>query len=556
MTKKIFLILIILLAFLLRFYKLDVYPAVNADEASNGYDAYSLIKTGMDQHGRSWPLTFQSFNDFKPGLHVYLTVPFVAVLGLNEWSVRIPGALLGVLSVWILYLLVKELFKNERFAVLSAFLLAISPWHIQFSRGGWEVNTATFLLMTGLLFLFRGLNTVNNFKRARSLIWSSLFLVASLYSYHSVRIIVPLLGLAVLALYGKRIFRNFKPYLTFGIVSLALLIPLVFDLLSPGALSRVAGVGLFADKGPINRINEQRGEHDKVVAGFGKLFHNKAVNYGLAFVGNWATHYQGEFLFMSGDLIERNKVPETGEMYLFDILFLAVGLVAVAKIVFRDPTGGNAGSAWKFVTAWLLMAPVASALTFQSPNALRSQNMVIPLTIVSAYGLYTIGEWLSARKVNKRMRDISYFLIITVIVWCFARYQHMYWDHMSKVYPYSSQYGVRELVSYVSGREAEYKDIIVTTRYDQPYILFLFYMHYPPSEFQGGHTLSSRDEFGFSTVAGFGKYHFESIDFDSAKKNYPNSLIIGTSSEIPDAVNVVERIYGTNGFEYFKVVRN
>jgi len=68
--------------------------------------------------------------------------------------------------------------------------------------------------------------------------------------------------------------------------------------------------------------------------------------------------------------------------------------------------------------------------------------------------------------------------------------------------------------------------------------------------------LTSKDEFGFSTVADFVKYHFGSIDFSSMQSNYPNSLIIGTPGEIPQSANIVKRIYGTNGFEYFDVVSN
>src|SRR3989304_9058383 len=98
--RKIFLILIILLAFILRFYRLGDDPALNADEAAIGYNAYSLIQTGHDEHGNSWPIHFQSFNDYKPGLYFYLVIPFVKLLGLNEWAVRIPGAFLGVATVY------------------------------------------------------------------------------------------------------------------------------------------------------------------------------------------------------------------------------------------------------------------------------------------------------------------------------------------------------------------------------------------------------------------------------------------------------------------------
>src|SRR5260221_145851 len=112
--KKFILIAIIVLAFVLRFYHLNSYPALNADEASIGYDAYSLLQTGHDQHGNAWPIDFQSFNDYKAGLYVYVVLPFVKILGLNEWAVRIPNAFIGVLSVPVIYLLVLELFQKKK----------------------------------------------------------------------------------------------------------------------------------------------------------------------------------------------------------------------------------------------------------------------------------------------------------------------------------------------------------------------------------------------------------------------------------------------------------
>src|SRR3989338_3664765 len=99
--KRVVLIIIILLAAFLSLWRLDSYPALNADEAAIGYNAYSLIETGRDEHGNPWPIHFQSFNDYKPGLYFYLVLPFIKILGLNEWSVRIPNAFLGVLTVFI-----------------------------------------------------------------------------------------------------------------------------------------------------------------------------------------------------------------------------------------------------------------------------------------------------------------------------------------------------------------------------------------------------------------------------------------------------------------------
>lgn len=548
-------IAIIILASVLRFYKLGNYPALNADEAAIGYNAYSLILTGRDEHGNPWPIHFQSFNDYKPGFYFYLVIPFVKVFGLNEWAVRLPNAILGVASVYLIYLLIKELFQDNydfrltkylKFSLpeLSAFLLAISPWHIQFSRGGWEVNTATFLLLFGLYMFMKYVRT---YKYKNLLLFGTSFIL-SLYTYHAERVVAPLLFVGLLFIFWKNFKKKLSHLATVSLIFMVLLVPLGLDFTKNDIVSRAAGVGLFADPGPIERTNEQRSEHQNYDALVPKLFHNKVVNYGLTFLNNWGEHYWGEFLFVSGDSIQRDKVPETGEMYLFEIATLAAGLY----FIFRSLTEVRRSN--YLILFWLVIAPIPAALTFQSPHALRAENMVIPLVITSSYGLYqllfiTIGF----------SRILKYIILISISIlmsWNFARYIHMYYLHMSKAYPFSSQYGVKELVSFLSSSQKEYRNIVVTNRYDQPYILFLFYTKYPPNKFQGGHTLTPRDKYGFSTVTNFGNFVFKSIDWDQDKVLYPNSLLVGTDEEIPNEANVVKKIYGSNDYLYFKVVEN
>lgn len=552
LRKYWLIIAILILAVFLRFWKLDIYPALNADEAAIGYNAYSLIQTGLDEHGNPWPIHFQSFNDYKPGLYFYLVLPFVKFMGLNEWAVRLPGATLGVLTVLVLYLLIKELKIGNSLKIgnckleieeIAALFLAISPWHLQFSRGGWEVNTATFFMTLGVYMFLKAVKKPN----ILNFVLCTLYFVLSLYTYHAARVVVPLLALGLLTIYRSTIFRKQNTKLIIVSISLlvVLLIPLAKDLLSSNALSRAAGVGLFADSGPINRINEQRGEHGDPRNIIGRVLHNKVVNFGLAFAENWAAHYHGLFLFVSGDDIQRDKVPETGQMYLIDILFVLVGLI----VLFRNPQNSKSNS---LVIYWLFVAPVAAALTFQAPHALRSHNMIIPLVMISAIGLFEILDWTS-RLSSKKLTFTFYLLTFTFISWSFARYEHMYWTHMAKEYPYSSQYGAKEMVEYVSQNQDKYGDIFITNRYDQPYILFLFYSKYPPQEFQGSHALTTRDGFGFSTVSDFDKYHFGTVDLSSFKNIYPGSLIIGTPEEIPESANVIKRIYGTNAYEYFRV---
>ena len=556
LRNKLLLIGIILLAFILRFWKLDQYPALNADEAAIGYNAYSLQETGKDEHGNNWPIHFQSFNDYKPGFYFYLVLPFVKFLGLNEWAVRIPGATLGVLSVLVMHFLIKELFNDgkseigndgrttslRKLEILAPAFLAISPWHIHFSKGGWEVNTALFFMLLGLYLFFKGI------KNLPLLMLSGVSFVFSLYTYHSARIVIPLLGLGLLIIYRKRIRENLKNFILAGVVMLVAVLPLVKDFTRTDVVSRAAGVGLFADTGPLTRINEQRGEHSDFQGKIPRVLHNKLVNYGLALLKNWTDHFHGEFLFLNGDPIQRNKVPETGQMYLFDLVFTVAGLIYIFRYYYQNT------KSYSLIIWWLVIGPTAAALTFQSPHALRSQNMVIPLTFISALGLVYIIQLLRAQK--KLILEIGNWLLFILVIWQIARYEHMYWVHMAKEYQFSSQYGLKELASFVKENQNKYEKIIITDRYDQPYILLLFYLRYSPEKFQQEHILSSRDKFGFSTVRNFDKFEFRQIVWDIDQPKNPNSLLIGTDQEVPNEANIIKEIYGTNGYKYFEVVAN
>src|SRR5690606_18663454 len=323
----------------------------------------------------------------------------------------------------------------------------------------------------------------------------------SLYTYHAARIVVPLLGLGFLIFYWQDLLKNIKPVVISLLLGLILLIPLVKDLTGPAGISRAAGVGIFSDPGPLNEINEQRGEHPDLSSFSAKVFHNKPVNYSLAFLENYMEHFNGEFLFLSGDEIQRNRVPEHGQMYMIDVLFVIIGLFIFIKL-----------ENGRIIGWWLIVSPVAAALTFQSPHSLRAQNMVVPITIISAFGAWHLMKWFGETFLKTKLFvSVFQLSVFSIIAWSFLRYQHLYWVQMSRSYPFSSQYGVKDLVEYVKSVQDNYETVIITDRYDQPYILTLFYLKYPPSLFQNDHELTARDGFGFSTVRSFGKYRFTSI---------------------------------------------
>src|SRR4030043_303316 len=141
MEKKL-LFIIFLLALLLRVYKLGTFPiGFHIDEAKVAWNAYSILKTGKDDLGKSFSLYYNTFGDYRPTGIFYVTIPSIIIFGQSEFAVRFPSAFFGALTVISLYFFVAELMKSNKQKVkyslsgmTASFLLAVSPWHIETGR--------------------------------------------------------------------------------------------------------------------------------------------------------------------------------------------------------------------------------------------------------------------------------------------------------------------------------------------------------------------------------------------------------------------------------------
>lgn len=526
---------IFLLGLFLRIVWLDISPpGFNADEATLGYNAYSLIKTGKDEWGQSWPLTFKSFADYKPGLYVYLAIPFIALMGLTELAVRLPSILLGALSVVFIYLLSKEFFQKETMALSSAFLLAVSPWHLHYSRGAWETNVATFFILAGVWTFLKGL------RSSRWLWLAGLSLLASMYTYQSPRVIVPTLVLLATVFYGKKL--AVKTNIVLALTLLLLSVPLLLTFVGNTGLARFQGVSIFSDIGPLNRINQDRGEHQNPDSFWAKFYHNKLTNYGRNFLKGYLDHFSPDFLFINGDVIKRNKVPGMGQLYLFEMVTLILGVYFLLK---RKLEHG------KVVWWWLLVAPLAAALTFQTPHALRAHNMVVPLTLLSGLGLGVLIE-----KIWQLGGILKYWLLVPVgLVGLFfiSSYLDQYHLHLPKYYALEWEYGFSQMVPFIMENKERYKKIVITDRYDQPYVLLLFYARYDPMKYQQQSKKVMEGKFGFSTIASFDKFEFRPI----TKEEIPdglNTLFVGTKDEFSEFDVPLKVINFPNNTPAFKIV--
>src|SRR3990170_5673664 len=546
MSKNI-LISILILAAALRLFGLTRYPAgLNADEAALGYNAYSLMLTGKDEHGHAWPVNLESFGDFKPAFYSYFLIPFIKVFGLTELAIRLPSALAGILAVLFIYLLTKELtsLAGEFMGLTSALLLAISPWHLHFSRGAWEVNLATTFILLGTWLFLKWLKN----PKIIFLLLFTLNFTLSLYTYQSARVIAPLLGLGFLICYFPIFTKHLRQTITAGILLFLLLIPLTYNLITSDASSRFSAVGLLADAGPLNRVKEFRGQHGNPNSPLGRVLHNRPVIYSIQFMKNYLDHFNGAFLFISGDVIPRNRVPETGLLYMTDFILLFLGVIYLLRTSNYEPRTN-------IIWLWLFIAPVASALTFQTPHALRSQSLVIPLTIISSSGLFNLVNIILKLKI-KNLKFIAYGILFFGYFWQVSRYLHQYYIHYPQTYPFAWEYGFKELVAYTESVRDRYDQIMVTDKYDQPYILFLFYSRFPPAQFQGRHKLTLRDKYNFSTVREFDKYKFENTPWEKVRDIH-STLIVAAPEDIPEVgVNVVKTIYFPSNQPAFKIVSN
>ena len=131
---RICLVAIVVVALLVRVVGLNrVPPPLFRDEAEKGYNAYCLAQTGRDSEGRRLPLFINVFGTHTSAIYQYATTPFVALFDLEVWSVRLTAALVGVATVLVLFLLARALFDTPT-ALVAAAILAVSPWHVCFSR--------------------------------------------------------------------------------------------------------------------------------------------------------------------------------------------------------------------------------------------------------------------------------------------------------------------------------------------------------------------------------------------------------------------------------------
>ena len=215
MKKKVnfYLLAVLFLAIVLRFWKLGQVPhGMTWDEAAIAYNGFAIRTVHRDEWLKLMPVSFRSFGDYKAPLAIYLNGIFTWIFGMNLFAIRLSFALFSIVAILGIYLLVKEFFftnKNKEFlATLAAFILTVSPWHIHYSRLGFESGIALSFLIWTLYFLQLYLRK----EKLGILLGATLLATLNIYTYHSGKVTVPLLVVFFVIFNWQFFKKNGKSY--------------------------------------------------------------------------------------------------------------------------------------------------------------------------------------------------------------------------------------------------------------------------------------------------------------------------------------------------------
>jgi 4-amino-4-deoxy-L-arabinose transferase and related glycosyltransferases of PMT family len=465
-TKKgslIAALIIICLGAALRIAFLGSLPfGLNQDEASAGYEAWSILNYGIDRHGYSLPVLFKAWGSGQNVLYSYLSMPFIAIFGLSPFSIRLLSSLAGIATLPIFWLFARET-RGGMFSLAALLVLAVNPWHIMVSRWSLESNLLPFFLILGVYFMALSL------RRPSAIIPAAVSFALSLYAYGTAFIFLAMFlvfGVFWLIRYNAVRLPYFLPAF-----ALFILIALPITVCQINNVTGVTDMTLWGLSLP--KLTESRQAATTILGGG---ISSVTENYG-AFLS---------MLWNQSDGLSFNALPFYGIFYFFGLPFVIIGFAA-SLANFRECRNEI------LLIAALLISLLCSFLI--DPNINRMNMAWIPFIYFEAVGFYML-----LKKMKKFFVVPIFFLLIFT-----ALFADRYMYAMSSNPHYFP--GLQQAVEYVESREAE--TVHVTNYVNQPYVFVLFYSEISPYDFISTVNYVNLGA-AFEHVSGFGKYTFGS----------------------------------------------
>ncbi len=490
MTNKTIIILCLITLFgtFLRIYKINSSPpSLYIDEADVGYQAYSLIKTGKDYFGNFIPFHIESFADNRTPLYIYLDTLFIYLFGLNTFAVRIPALISAIISIPLIYWLSLLVFEDLKIkdsnlaALLSSFILSVLPWHIQYSRMGFEVTLLLFLLILSLGFFLSWSKRKNFIFLVLSLVFFSL----TPYVYSTAKLFIPILGIILFALFKNDLLKlPYKEKLISLSIILLIAAPQVIDLIKGTSTRRFAILSVFTDtnsQGPYQHLSWLASYSPKYLpfifihpATLTKIFLSFPSFLIYQIGQNYLSTFSPQFLIFQGDPNLRQNLPFSGEAGLVITLLFVIGI-------------GFLISKWRnkislLLIFLILLSPIPSAITKDGMfHATRLFILILPLVIVCGLGFNLILQTSQKTK----------YFYITIIALGLILSWEVFRDQFIRlaVYPNYSylnwDYGWKKNVNLSYKLSPSYKALIVDSVDNTPIQTFYgFYHSIDPRIFQ------------------------------------------------------------------------
>jgi len=505
-------LLITVFGALIRGYQLGRIPtSLNVDEVSIGYNAYSILKTGADEYGVRFPLTFKSLGDYKPPLYIYLTSVSEYVFGLNEFAVRFPSFIFGVFLIPLVYFLITEISKSEKTAFFASLLLSVSPWGIWFSRVASEAMVALFLLTLGLLFFLKSKG------KLLPILISSVFFSLSGYTYHAEKIFVPLFAVFLAYIFRNRYGK--KEIFLFLISILVLSLPVYYEMLFGLGATRAKMTSIIYDQ------DFQRNVAVNYIGG-------KYLFLFFYWIRKYLAYFSPSFLFyQSLNLTE--IFSGLGVLNFFEVPLLVSGVYALFK--------KRNNNTW-LVIAWVLLGVLPASLTMNEQHPIRAMIILSPSVYISALGL----NHLTGFRILRKKAIVLPFL--GFVVWNLTYSFLIFMVHNDYGRGENFMKGTKETVQYVLANQDKYKEIVFDARrgikapdlINVPHLYLLFYSAYEPLKYQ---TTAKREGGG---IFGFDKYTVRNIDWGK-DMNKKDTLFIGSQWYLPAEetknVAILKKVY-------------
>lgn len=526
-----FLVIVISMAFILRVVWVDSYPAgFTPDEASLGYSAYSILKTGRDEWGEPWWKLFftnmRSFGDYKLPLYSFLSIPSVALLSLNEFSTRLPNVILGTLSVLGIYYMAKKLFPDRnRIAYISAFVLAVSPWHIQLSRGAFEANLIVFFLPWIIYFFWEG-----------KYWWSAIFAAISMYSYHTARYFMPFLGILLLVFKSVKLDKKLLIAL---IVFLVLSIPTIISVFGVGK-TRMSDLSIFSPTDNWAGVSDRRFEARllELPDSVARIFSNKLTQTISNVSRGYLSYLSFDYLFINGaGEATYGMMPGRGVMYMFELVFVIAYVITLIK---------SKSKSMIFLGLLLLIAPIPAILAKSMGNAANRVAPMLPaLVLIVAVGMDSFLE-----HYKKYFRHLVLVICVTYFIGA-AFFAEDYFYHAPKLNAPAMSFGWKELMPRLAGLSRDYDEVYISRSLSEPQIFLAFYGKMDPAYYQKqAIAWKDFDQKGFKFLDQYdgyrlGKYRIGNLDFGLARGQ--NTLLVGRPGDIPESMKYHFQIFYPDG---------